>query len=203
MALRTRRNPLAPKPKPETPLKAHASDRISLDLTGLDLTSALQRVCDQTKISYVFALQGCKAQKVTLALKDVSIDQAVQRILDAAAPSLPLRPLLERGVLMVCPAPGPHARPEPGTERWAERLKARVTARFRNEDLSLSLNSLLSVLEVNYGFSIYELRRMSSDARVDRRDRCPRPGPSGTTAEDKPLSFKLLDRAQRPLDRSP
>ena len=67
--------------KAVNPVTARALQHLSIDLRNLDLTLALQRVCDQAEISYVLALQGYKTQRVTLALREVPLDQALIGVL--------------------------------------------------------------------------------------------------------------------------
>jgi hypothetical protein len=127
------------------------NERVTLTLKEADLTSALRRVCDKVEISYVFAFEDCVSQKITLSLEDVPLDQAVQRILQAAAPSRPLTFQLGRGILMVCPPPGPQVG---ATPLLPETLNRTITARFRDQNLWTALYGLLGVLKVNYSLVI-------------------------------------------------
>jgi len=127
---------------------------VSVTLTNLDLTSALQRVCDQAEISYVFALEGCTAQRVTLTLKDVPLDQAIQQILKAAAPSLPLKSVVRPWAVTVGSAPVSRPSFQAPLDPTAERLKSHVIARFRDLSVYLSLSALLDALKINYNLDM-------------------------------------------------
>jgi len=174
---------------PVSVIRVSAPRPLSLTLTNLDLTTALQRVCDQAEISYVFALQGCTAQRVSLTLKDVTLDQAIKQILTISSPSLPLKYTVQPWFVAVGAPQEPQPPSKATLDPAVERLKWHVTARFRDLSLNLSVDALLGALKIPY------------DLDIDRQSFSAGPTVSYTGADvpAQDLLHRLMKQSRYPL----
>lgn len=139
------------------------SEPFSLRLNNQDLLSALRRVCEHDHIPYLFYLDGWRDLKVTLDLRNVTSDQAIERILATASPMPLLQTGGSDGVLVLYPrhvAPAPDA---PTRIPLRTKLNARVSAHLYGRDLAQTLSLLRSSLNIDYqtkqGFEEWSIPR--------------------------------------------
>ena len=122
----------------------------SLRLKHQDLLSALRRVCEHDHIRYIIRMDGWTASKVTLDLHKVTFDQAIWRILAAAAPSPPLQTAWYDDILVLSPQRVSSANSVPTVSPIKTRLTAHVSAHLYSMDLGYALYLMQSTLGIDY-----------------------------------------------------